>query len=177
MTEEIWKDVVGYEGLYRVSSLGRVKSIKRLIVDSIKRRTEYPEKILTPVIKHHDYGHVSLYDHKRRIKIKRIPRLVSIAFIPNPENKTQVNHINGIKSDNRASNLEWATPRENSLHAHRTGLAKARRGSNCNFSKLTEKQVKHIKFTKGPLLEMARKYNVSQGLISLIRNNKVWNHI
>jgi hypothetical protein len=101
-TKEIWKDIEGYEGLYQVSNLGRIKSLnfKRSGKEGILKSN--PEG---------GYCAVTL-SHKRR-GVFYIHRLVATAFIPNPENKPEVNHINHNKRDNRASNLEWVTQSEN----------------------------------------------------------------
>jgi hypothetical protein len=112
--EESWKDILGYEGLYQVSTHGEVKSLSRF-----NSRTE---RILTPVI---SKGYPVITLSKNNIhKIYSIHRLVAECFIPNPENKPEVNHINGIKTDCLCSNLEWCTSSENQLHAFRTGLQK-----------------------------------------------------
>ncbi|GIO85081.1 endonuclease [Paenibacillus faecis] len=113
--DEEWLPVVSYEGLYEVSNLGRVKRLSSS--DTSK------EKILKPQIQRDGYQRVTLSkkDQKKRMTIHR---LVAIAFIPNPENKEQVNHENGNKLDNRLKNLNWATPKENIAHAIAHGLIK-----------------------------------------------------
>ena len=113
MTEEVWRDVKGYEGLYQVSSDGRVKSLERKFIDKIGRERYVKECILKPAIDRYGYLLVSLYAGGKQ-KMHTVHRLVCEAFHENPDNKPQVNHINEIKTDNRASNLEWATARENS---------------------------------------------------------------
>lgn len=113
---EVWKDVVGYEGLYQVSNLGNVKSLKR--IKSNNQPTK--EKVMKKYIGK-GYYRVALYlDGK--MKNKSVSRLVAQAFIPNPENKPCINHINGIKNNNQLYNLEWCTILENSQHAYNTGL-------------------------------------------------------
>ena len=119
---EIWKPVVGYEGYYEVSNLGRMRSLDRMV--NHKSGTQYLQRgqILAPRFRD---GYVSTAISKfGKTKYCRIHRLVAQAFIPNPENKPTVNHKNGNKLDNSVENLEWATQSENQIHAIRTGLVK-----------------------------------------------------
>jgi DNA-directed RNA polymerase specialized sigma subunit len=106
-------------------------------------------------------------------------RLIAITFIPNPENKSQVNHINGIKNDNRVENLEWATPKENIQHAWKTNLCNSLKGESHLKSKLTEKQVLEIRLLKGTMTqkEIGEIYGVGYQIIGDIHRNKVWKHI
>ncbi len=113
--KEVWKNVKGYEGRYQISNLGRVKSL-------IAPNGKPVEKILKPGVSPQGYLFVSLCKNYKT-KSFRIHRLVAQAFIPNLEDKPQVNHKNGIKSDNKVSNLEWSTPKENTKHAFENGLA------------------------------------------------------
>ena len=124
MNEE-WKPVVGYEGLYEVSSFGRVRSLGRSTTFKIRSKIAtcyYPPKILKQVYAFDNYLKVGLTTKNRVLKTVSVHRLVAEAFLPNPSNKTQVNHKNGVKDDNRVDNLEWCSPKENTIHAHRTGL-------------------------------------------------------
>lgn len=103
-----WKDVVGWEEFYSICDDGRVLGKKRM-------------SLLIPIMKDSGYLAVSLMANKRKIQIT-LHRLVAEAFISNPENKREVNHIDGDKSNPHVSNLEWATRKENAEHASRTGL-------------------------------------------------------
>lgn len=110
---EKWSPVVGYEGLYEVSNLGSVRSLPRKGTFGRILSADYSNA------KH--YAHIVLM-RNGEAKNKVIHRLVAEAFIPNPENKPQVNHIDGDKRNNAASNLEWVTGQENVDHALATGL-------------------------------------------------------
>lgn len=104
--KELWKPIEGYEGLYEVSNFGRVK----------RKYLNGKELILKPIPNWKGYNRISLSNGKGKSKIYSIHRLVGKAFIPNPLNKQQINHINGIKQDNYVDNLEWVTPQENCIH-------------------------------------------------------------
>lgn len=111
--KEVWKDIEGYEGLYQVSNLGRVHSLyKNLILKGSED----------------SWGYLQVKLYKNGIKSnKKMHRLVAQAFIPNPENKPEVNHIDEDKTNNKLSNLEWSTAKENSNHGTRTErMAKTR---------------------------------------------------
>ncbi len=119
---EQWKKIEGYDKYY-ISDLGRVRSEKFITARILKPglRSGYPSVVLSK-------------DNKQ--KNFTVHRLVAIHFVENPEGKTQVNHINGIKEDSRAINLEWCTKKENTQHALSTGLIK-RQCNGVNVSKKT----------------------------------------
>lgn len=109
---EIWKDIDGFSGYYEISSSGRVRNIRT-------------GRVLKPSVTDQGYTTVKLY-RNNKAKEAKIHRLVASAFIQNPENKPQVNHLDRNKRNNDVSNLEWSTNRENIDHAIRTGLNKTR---------------------------------------------------
>lgn len=108
---EEWRPVRGYEGLYEVSDWGNVRSVDR-IIKTKKGERHYKGKIIQFFKKEDDYLVCSLY-YKGKVKRARVNRLVAEAFIPNPENKNVVDHINGERTNNRVENLRWCTQQEN----------------------------------------------------------------
>lgn len=116
---------------YEISSLGRVRDLETKEILKICKTT----------------------DGYRQFRNKRVHRIVAIAFIPNPDNKPQVNHINGIKHDNRLENLEWCTPSENTLHALATGLISRENIGNASrgrkHSEVTKQRLREITIARG----------------------------
>ena len=110
---EVWKDIKGYEGLYQVSDIGRVKSFDRMVIDKIGRKYNKKGRILKPKTGPNGYLRVALCDDCGKPKGFYVHRLVCEAFHENPESKPCVNHIDENKTNNVASNLEWCTYKEN----------------------------------------------------------------
>ncbi len=137
--KEIWKDIAGYEGLYQVSNLGRVKSLDRKIKHARFGEVNRKGKELKRFVDDDGYLRVGLFNGDNK-KTRLVHRLVAEAFIENPENKKTVNHINGIKTDNCVDNLEWNTHEENIKHSHKTGL----NGSKNHLNQRSSKKVMQI---------------------------------
>ena len=117
MQKEIWKEISGYEGYFEVSNLGNFRSKDRVIRYKDNGTRLYPGKLLKTETIVEGYQRIVLM--KEAIKKRYMcHRLVAQEFVPNPDNKPYVNHINGNKADNRAENLEWVTQSENELHSH-----------------------------------------------------------
>lgn len=108
--EEIWKDISGFEGLYQVSNLGRIKSYHQW-----KRANCPPEYFLNPSLSNTGYLQVTLYSNKKRSKLL-VHRIVAEAFVPNPSNHPHINHMDEDKTNNCASNLEWCTAAYNNSY-------------------------------------------------------------
>lgn len=179
---EMWKDIQGYEGHYQVSNLGRVKTLPRTTLRTNGRSLPVREKIRKTQFSANKYVNVDLYNGKT-IKWVGVHRLVALAFIPNPKNKPQVNHLDGNPLNNNAENLEWCTASENHIHAYRTGLSKGKLGETNSGAKLTNKQVLEIRAIHKPFsLEfgnraLGRRYGVSDNLIYQIISRRIWKHI
>lgn len=163
--EENWKWIEGYEGHYKISNFGRVFSVKSNIFLSVKRITK------------DGYNYVALSKDNKPKEMKT-HRLVATYFIPNPDNKETVNHIDGNKLNNHVDNLEWCTRHENMQHAYKLGLKKMHRGHEHASSKLTPEQIKEIRATYKPYkkgcsaLALGKKYGVHNSTILRIVKNE-----
>lgn len=176
---EIWKEIKGYEGLYQVSNMGRVKSLKRYKEGLKNSLILVPEKLMKIRTNGNGYNQIQLYkDGVSRTYL--VHRLVAQAFLPNPDNKPEVNHINTVKTDNRVwvnedgsidyekSNLEWCTKTENANnpltkeHYRECNLGER----NPSFNRISEKHYASkpvIQFTKDGY--MIRKWNCMRDIL------------
>lgn len=178
--KEEWKDIKNYEGLYQVSNLGNVKSLERNKSNG-KGLVKIDEKILTQNITNWGYCKVALYKNGAR-KYYKVHRLVAEAFIPNPNNKEQINHIDGNKLNNNVNNLEWNTRIENMNHARINGLCGNNTDSNYillkdNNGKIISqydgktKLANIININSGKILKTFDNNNVNYELINTINKN------
>lgn len=176
--EEIWKDVVGYEGAYQISNLGRVRSLDRKVNCCHNSQRLHKGKIIIPFRSRPGYLRIELGTKKPRKHF--VHRLIAKAFINNPENLPFINHKDGNKLNNDVSNLEWCDSLHNNRHAVTTGLNKVF-GENNNKSKLRDRDIVRIRELYSNRLfnqtELAKKYNVDPSLISQIVLGKIWKHI
>jgi hypothetical protein len=138
--KEEWKDIIGYEGLYQISNFGRVKSLGKFQNAKLGSIAFRPEKILKGSPDTKGYLRVKLQRNTIKKNCK-IHRLVGEMFIPNPLSKPEINHKDGIKTNNYYWNLEWATSSENNQHAFDNKLKIMPKGENVYNAKLTSKNV------------------------------------
>lgn len=178
--KEIWIDIIGYEDMYQVSTFGRIKSLNR-IVKHPNGKSDFPirGRIRAFNIRNNYFGCTVNKDNKK-IHIS-VHRFVAIHFIPNPENKPQVNHIDGNKLNNNVENLEWCTAKENTKHAIKNGLLVHKRGEQKTQSILTEEAVIEIrKIDKYDIdaKNLAQiKYGVSRSAINDVIARRKWKHV
>ena len=146
---EEWRDIEGFEGIYQVSNMGRVKSLDRVVNSKLNPQGLIPRKgkILKPYGTSWKYLLVCL-SNGDVCKRACVHRLVAENFIPNPDNLPQVNHKNGIKTDNRVSNLEWVSISQNVKHAYDTGLTKKRFGVKHPMARSVNQYSKQGEFIK-----------------------------
>ena len=159
--EEVWKDILGYED-YKINFVGEVFSKQREIKVGLTKRV-IGNYILKPS-KVRGYLNVVLTNSDGK-KMFKIHRLLALSFIPNPENKSCVNHIDGNKSNNKLNNLEWVTPKENNYHAFKKGLKKSR---------LNDKIIKEIRVHRNEYSFYKEKYNILPTDYYNVISNKTW---
>lgn len=177
--EEIWKDIPGYEGYYQVSNIGRVRSLDRVKRDGIKMKGV----IRKPHIDACGYHLVALIKDCK-VKNTGIHRLVAMAFIPNPDNLPQVNHIDEVRSHNSVDNLEWCSVAYNQNYGHRKERSSEKlKGERNGRAILTENDVRAIRKTYIPddneygVRALSNKYGVKCITIQKILAGKLWKHI
>jgi len=175
MMEEMFRPIKGFVGIYEISSFGRVKALSiRKLRGRFFRKS--PDKILKAPINSSGYRLVCL-QHNHNRKYCSVHRLVATAFIPNIENKSQVNHINGVKTDNRVENLEWCTPKENIKHSIDCGLKPNISGENSIKARLVNEDIYFIRSSDLSEKELAIKFNINRSAINKIKRRETWKHL
>lgn len=169
MKDEVWKDVVGYEGLYKVSNLGNVWSY-------------YKNKKITPAKNCDGYLNVSLRKEKKG-KTHKVHRLVLIAFTAKVEQKEEVNHIDNVRDNNVLANLEWVTRRENLAHTKKQNRHYKFPKRSCQEhtqAKLTNKKVllliKLVESGKNKK-QLSSDFGISTGTINDILAGRRWSQL
>lgn len=165
MVKETWKNFNNTK--YLVSNFGRVVSMKK-----------HYWRILKPGHDKDGYERVDISDNGN-VKHYHVHKLVCLCFIPNPENKPCSNHKNGIKTDNRLENLEWATVSENTQHAFDNGFISALRGSKNHFSKITEVDVLKVRslLSHNTTRQVSNRLGFSYTIVSDIKARRTWTHV
>ncbi len=174
MGKEIWKDIIGYEGYYQVSDLGRVRSPDRKVVSFSRRwNVEFERTFKGRTLKpfNSPYPTVDLKDRRCELKKIQVHRLVAQSFLPSYTKSLQVNHKDGNKTNNNLGNLEMVTPSENSRHY----LSQLKTGNRIKFCPDTVREVRKAKNTHPT--ELAKKYGVSITAIRSILKNKTWKYV
>lgn len=171
--------VGGYEGLYEVSNYGRVKSCNRIVKSRANSTRTVKERLLKPWSNERGYKLVDLCVDSTK-QSHRVHRLVCQAFLINHEGKSQVNHIDGDKTNNSLDNLEWSTIDENIAHAFKLGL-RCNKGVKNALAKLTEEDVISIRelYAKNDITqkELSKKFNIVPSQVSKIISKEAWPHI
>lgn len=178
--EEQWKDIKDYEGLYQISSLGRVKSLAKYVRykkagNAALRKERVMKCGTTPA----GYCVASLSFNKKTKGIT-VHRLVATHFLSNPNKYPQINHIDGNKKNNTAPNLEWCDQAHNMRHAYNIGLLKPKRGAESSAAKITnEIALKIVEMLKNGLKyqPISDKTGANLSMIAKINNHSRWRHL
>jgi hypothetical protein len=165
---EIWKDVIGYEGNYAVSNLGNIKSPKKIVRHPKGGDKTLSEKNIKPRPNKHGYYSINMCLNGK-VKNTLLHRLIAITFIPNPDNKPQVNHKDGNKLNNSVGNLEWCTRVENSRHAWDNGLNESCRlaasiRASKKIGRLNHKSVRVLNVVSNVVYESVTEAAIKEGL-------------
>ena len=164
---EIWKEVNGFENDYEISSLGNLRSKERFVKHYKGGLRKYQSQSKTSRINKYGYLRCTLKKDGLIYNFS-VHRLVAEAFLENSKNKPNVNHINGIKNDNRIENLEWVTQSENTTHAVKNRLIK---------TKLTDAEAIEIFNSKLSTRKIAKIYYINSSIAWRIRNKKAYKHL
>lgn len=178
--KEVWKEIKGFRENYLISNSGKIKTVAR----HSPRSGLIESHSLTPAKTRNGYLRVSVSDSEGKRKSYYVHRLVAMLFIPKPEGKDFINHIDGNKQNNSSDNLEWVTRSENERHAWRIGLKNKNnqgvRGEKHGMHKLTQAQVDYIRGMHRPFddeygsVALGRRFGVSDQTITDIVHYRTW---
>lgn len=180
---ELWAPFPEYEDLYEVSNMGRVRTVLHKFED-LKRSKKVMRLFWGHIIKKPNsdkdgYQSIMVSRNGER-SYRKVHRMVAIAFLDNPNNLPDVNHINGVKHDNRLSNIEWVSHRDNILHCYSHRLHSGIGEAHC-WNKLKTEQVLRIREMweqkEASRMEISKRFGVSEGCVSNIIYRKTWKHL
>lgn len=183
--EEFWKPCPDYEQYYEVSTLGRIRT-RRVFIPNESLFGDVggyfkKQSIKTQTVNRDGYMTTKLCKDGKCLR-RTVHRMVAKAFLENPDNLSQVNHIDGDKTNNQVDNLEWISPSGNIIHAYATGLMNTEhlKGEKNNKAKLTADDVRKIKkmFSRGAeVKDIADAYGVSRTTIYYIKSGRTWKEV
>lgn len=179
---QIWKPIPGYEGIYDINNLGIIKSLDRHVNHFKGGKTFIKGKIVS-ISRHKQGHHVVRLWKENKTKLFCLYRLMAIVFISNPENKIQVNHIDGNrKAFPILNNLEWVTASENMKHAYKNGLTNGtfKKGFDHQFCKLKETDISllfKMRLEGKSLKDMSIFFNINPSYASKVLNNNKYEYL
>ncbi len=180
MAKEKWKAIKGFENSYQISSLGRVKSLPRVITFKTGTKIFLKGKFLSPSFPKGKYPHVVLHKGDKPF-YKTVHRLVATAFVPNPKNYPFVLHKDNNKHNFKWSNLKWGTALHNMRDARKDKIIPSLKGEQHPQAKLKRLQVLQIrslhKTSKYTYVQLAKKFKVDRTLVGLIVRKQLWTHL
>lgn len=175
INNEVWMPILSKESGYMVSNFGRVKGLPITIIGYRGAKNHFKERIMSQGVNSSGYCAIRRTLTFNEIGTNLVHRLVATAFIPNPDNKPEVNHKNGIKTDNRLENLEWCTHSQNITHA--ANVLHLNSGIKHFRSKFTKQDVIDIFYASGSEREIASRYKVSHSVVGFIKRKQSYKKI
>lgn len=173
---EVWKPVQGYEGLYEISNLGRLKSPQKVVNGKEGRLHTLKERMLNPRVNQTGYYHTALYKNGKP-KWYTVHRMVALSWIDNPENKPHINHKDSNRLNNRVDNLEWCTHGENMKHGFLYGN-KTQKGEKNNAAKITREIAEAVRalYAEGNLTQwqVGERFGLARCHVKDITTHKIW---